>query len=60
LRQASLADLPFKQPGCSVPPAFASMQARLRADVECLPLNEVEQAWARQRACERRRLVLMP
>jgi hypothetical protein len=54
------ADLPLKQPGCSAPPAFASMQARLRVDVECLPLNEVEQAWARHRAAKRRRLVLMP
>src|SRR5262249_38632427 len=33
---------------------------RLRVDVECVPLSEVEQAWYRQRSGARSRLVLLP
>ena len=32
----------------------------LRVDLECLPLSEVQQAWARQRAGVRNRILLVP
>ena len=35
-------------------------EGKLAVDLECLPLSEVEQAWARQQAGVRRRLVIMP
>jgi NADPH2:quinone reductase len=33
---------------------------RIRVDMECVPLSEVEQAWSRQRSRARSRLVLLP
>jgi NADPH2:quinone reductase len=40
--------------------ANLAADGRLLVDLECLPLSEVEQAWPRQRAGVRSRLVLMP
>jgi NADPH2:quinone reductase len=40
--------------------ANLAADGRLVADLERLPLSEVEQAWSRQRAGVRSRLVLMP
>jgi hypothetical protein len=40
--------------------ANLAADGRLLADLEYVPLSEVEQAWSRQRAGVRSRLVLMP